>query len=251
MHIAGLGLHVIIAVLFAIHAMRTRQEMYWLFILFMFPLLGSIVYFVAVYLPNSRLERRAFRAVSAAANAFDPQRQVREARMAFDDAPTAQNRMRLAAILLDAGQTQAAAEHYEACLKGPFATDAEIRLGAATAFIESDRFAEALKYLDLLRQDRSDFRPETVSILRGRALAGLGRVDEARAEFESAVSRFGTFESTAEYTIFALSIGDEVTSSGLLKDLDRISAKWNAHSRELNAPVIRRLTAAQKLAARH
>ena len=56
---AGLGLHLIVAVICAIHAVRTGQPMYWLIILFMFPLLGSIVYIFAIYLPSSRLERNA------------------------------------------------------------------------------------------------------------------------------------------------------------------------------------------------
>ena len=36
MPFAGIGLHVILAVLCAIHAVRTRQNAYWLFILFAF-----------------------------------------------------------------------------------------------------------------------------------------------------------------------------------------------------------------------
>lgn len=43
MPFAGLGLHVILALICAVHAIRTRQNMYWLFILFGFPLLGSLV----------------------------------------------------------------------------------------------------------------------------------------------------------------------------------------------------------------
>ena len=48
MPFVGLGLHVLVALFFAIHAVRSGQNMYWLFILFVFPLLGSIVYFVVV-----------------------------------------------------------------------------------------------------------------------------------------------------------------------------------------------------------
>ena len=59
MHIAGIGLHVIIALFFAVHAVRSGQNNYWLFILFAFPLLGSVVYFFANLLPNSRLQRHA------------------------------------------------------------------------------------------------------------------------------------------------------------------------------------------------
>jgi hypothetical protein len=68
----GIGLHVLVAIFFAVHAIRSRQQMYWLMILFMFPLLGSIVYIVAIYLPSTRIERTAKRAVTAAAKAIDP-----------------------------------------------------------------------------------------------------------------------------------------------------------------------------------
>ena len=47
MPLIGLGLHFLIAIFFAIHAVRNRRQLYWLLILFSFPLLGSLAYFVA------------------------------------------------------------------------------------------------------------------------------------------------------------------------------------------------------------
>lgn len=61
----GLGLHVLLALLCGVHAVRTGRPLYWLVILFSFPLLGSLIYFLAVYLPESRLERHAVRSVAA------------------------------------------------------------------------------------------------------------------------------------------------------------------------------------------
>ena len=104
MPIVGIGLYFALAIFCAIHAVRHRQPLYWLFILFAFPLLGSLVYFLAIYLPNSRLQRNALKAVSAAARAIDPQREVREARTLYDETPTAQNRMRLASALQTSGK---------------------------------------------------------------------------------------------------------------------------------------------------
>ena len=37
MRIFGISLYVIIALFFAVHAVRTQQNMYWLLILFLFP----------------------------------------------------------------------------------------------------------------------------------------------------------------------------------------------------------------------
>jgi hypothetical protein len=111
MPFAGLGIvYLALAITCAIHAVRSGQPMYWLFVVFAFPLLGSVIYIFAVWLPRSRLERGAMKAVSAAVHAIDPTREVREARADFDDAPTAQNQMRLAAALLEARWTAHARE---------------------------------------------------------------------------------------------------------------------------------------------
>jgi len=129
----GIGLHVIVAVCFAVHAMRTRQNMYWLLILFAFPMLGSVVYFFAIYLPSLRQSRGARMATRAVTQLVDPNRAVREARSDFDRAPTVEHRMRLGASLLAAGKAGEALEHYQAAAHGPFATDPALLLGLARA----------------------------------------------------------------------------------------------------------------------
>lgn len=70
----GLGLHGLVALFFAVHALRSGQQTCWLSIPFSFPLLGSIVYVLTIYLPDSRMERGARRAVRGAAMVLDPTR---------------------------------------------------------------------------------------------------------------------------------------------------------------------------------
>jgi hypothetical protein len=242
------GLYFALSIFCAVHVVRTGQPMYWLMILFLFPLLGSVVYLLAVYLPASRLQRGARRAMAAAAKALDPQREVRAARAAFEETPTAQNQMHLAAALLEAGDAPAAVQAFEACLQGPFGKDPEIRFGAARAHVECERYAEALALLDALRRDHPDHRAEPVALLTARALAGTGRHAEARACFAAAEERFGTYEAKAEYAIWAYAVGDRVTSARLQAETDRISGRWNALARDLNAPAMRRLRAAREVA---
>jgi hypothetical protein len=250
MPIAGLGLHIIIAALCAIHVVRTHQPLYWLIILFSFPLLGSLVYFVVIYLPNSRLQRGARRAVAAAARVLDPERELREARMAFEDTPTAQTQMRLAAALLEAGAAAEAAGMYERCLTGPFADDLDIRFGAARACVACQRYPEAIGHLEAIRASNPNFRPDAITLLLARSYAGTSRNADARREFEAAVARFGTFEARAEYAIWALATGDAATARRLQTEMDQVTKRWNAHTRELNEPTMQRLRAAQDLAKR-
>jgi hypothetical protein len=246
--IGGLGLHVLIALFFAVHAVRSGQQLYWLLILFLFPLLGSIVYFLVIYLPDSRLERGARKAVAAASRTLDPTKELREAKAAFDYTPTAQNQMRLAAAQLEAGMSADAAKNYEACLKGPFAEDLEIRLGAARAYLASGRGAEAIAHLEFIRQTNPAFRAEQVSLAFAQSLAAAGRDRDAKTEFESAVKRFGSFEAQAEYAIWAIHAGEREVATRLQADLRRTMERWNRHTRELHKPLVRRLNAAYDLA---
>ncbi|MFZ6689399.1 hypothetical protein ACO0K0_16770 [Undibacterium sp. SXout11W] len=244
MYFFGIGIHVFIAVFFAIHVVRSGQNMYWLVILFMFPLLGSLVYGVAIYLPSTRIQHGAKKVMSAAGKILDPNRELREAHAAFDYTPTAQNQMRLAAALLAADQAEDAAKNYETCLQGPFASDPAIRLGAARANFACQRYEACISHLRILKESAPNNASEVVSVLMAKALAGAERTDEARAEFEFALQKFGNFDTRAEYAIWAMTLGDKETALKLKIDLDQTISRWNRHNRELNATMLARLTRA-------
>lgn len=241
MPFVGLGLHVLVALFFAVHAIRNRREMYWLIILFSFPLLGSIVYFLMVYLPSSRLEHGVRKTASAVATVLDPGRELREAQRAYDLTPTAQNQMRLAAALLEAGQTDRAVEAYESCLKGPFANDPEIRFGAARARLAHAEPEAAVHLLEAIQSSHPDHRAEQVALLLGQAYAAAGRQAEAGQQLANTVARFGSMEARVEYAIWAAKHGDRALASQLKQEIDRHTAHWNKQTWAFNRDLMRRL----------
>jgi hypothetical protein len=208
------------------------------------------VYVLAVYLPSSRVPHGAARAMSGAARLLDPGRDVREAREAFDVSPSAQNQMRLAQATLDSGDPAEAARLFEGALQGPFANDPDLRFGAASAFLECDRFEAALPHLQALHTERPAFRADQVMLLLARAHAGLNQDVEARQCFEAAVSRFGSFEANAEYAIWALARADAATAERLERDIQAQVRLWTPAARQLNQRVLQRLKAAQDRARR-
>lgn len=239
----GIGLHVIVAIFFAIHAVRRGREMYWLLILFMFPMLGSVVYFFAVYLPETRIQQNVGKVASAAMQTLDPGKALREAQKAYELTPTAQNRMQLAQCLLDADQPGPAAEHYEACLKGPFATDPEIRLGAARARLANNQAGAAQDLLLQIRDQNPQFRPEAVTLALAQTYAVLGQHAQAQQLFTQAVQRFGSFEAHAEYAIWAVDSGQTEVAQQQYAELQAIMQHWsgNRHAKALNRTLLRRL----------
>ncbi|MDC8758925.1 hypothetical protein [Janthinobacterium fluminis] len=244
MPIFGIGLHVLIALFFAVHAIRHGQQLFWLIVLFSFPLLGSVVYFFAIYLPNSRLEHGARKVAVAAAKSLDPGRALREARAAFDYTPTAQNQMRLASALLDSGAGVEAADTYEACLRGAFASDLEIRFGAARANLACGRARQAIEHLESIQRSDANFRAEPVALLLAQSYAAAGRRQEARDAFEAALARFGSFECQAEYAIWAAGAGEKELAERHRQELQRTVERWSRHTRGINADLLRRVNAA-------
>lgn len=249
MAILGIA-HILIALFFAVHAIRSGQQLYWVVILFMFPALGSVVYFFAIYLPNSKLDHGARKVVKAAARSLDPGRDLREARQAYEFTPTAQNQMRLASALLADGKADEAATTYEACLNGPFSGDLEIRFGAAQATLASGRAAASVAHLQTIRSKDQNFRAEQVLLLLAQALGAAGRQDEARAAFEEVLSRHNSFTVQAEYAIWAAGVGDADRARQLYAELQRTMDRWASHTRDLNQPLIRRLNAAMSSISR-
>ena len=240
----GLGLHVLVALFFAVHAVRHGQPLYWLIILFSFPGLGSVVYFFAIYMPSSRIQHNVNKTVATAARLLDPGRELREAQTAFDLTPTAQNQLRLAAALLEAGSANEAATHYEACLKGPFASDPQIRLGAARARLECNHPDTAIELLEAIRASDAKAYPEQVSLLLAKAYTRCGRTADAQTELASAVSQFGTVDVRAEYAIWALDNGDHATAKQQYQEIANTVRYWSKHTRKMNRPLLDRLETA-------
>lgn len=245
MEIFGIGLHVIVALFFAVHAVRQGHGLYWLFILFSFPLLGSVVYFFVVVVPSSRLDRSAQRAGRVLQNRLDPGRVVRDARRACELTPTAHNQMRLAAALLDAGQAAQAVEQYDACLQGPHARDAELRFGAANARLTNGDGAGAIALLDALMAEQPGFRPEQTGLLLGRAYAAAGRQADAGAQLEATAGRFGSLTARVDLAVWALDNGRDALAAPQLEEIERTRRHMPANARKLNWALFKRLDAAR------
>lgn len=244
MPFVGLGLHLLIALFFAVHAIRSGRQMYWVVILFSFPLLGSLVYFFAEYLPSSTLERGVKKASTKAIQLIDPSKELREARQAFDLTPTIQNRMRLAAALNNAGAYAEAEKEFDACLEGPFANDPEVCFGAAKAKLHIEASQQSIPLLENLREKKPEFRPEQVSLLLAQSYAADQDSQSAQKEFAYAYQTFGSAEVRGEYALWAANTGDLITAERLKIELDKDWARWNKHSRNVHSDLFKRLNAA-------
>ncbi|WP_423197813.1 MULTISPECIES: tetratricopeptide repeat protein [unclassified Cupriavidus] len=243
----GIGLHVIVAIFFAVHAVRTHQNMYWLLLLFIFPGLGSIVYFFAIYLPSLRQTRGARAAGRAIKQIVDPGRAVREAREAFDRAPTVDHRMRLGAALLDAGQAPEALQHYEAAASGPFASDPALLQGLAQAQVANGQHAAARTTIEKLYAAHPPAREQAdPTLLYAQALAATG-AEGTRTAFERALTYASDAAARclfADWLTRQPDPADRERARSLYADIVHDARHWPRHAREHNREWLQRAQAA-------
>ncbi|MEJ7807106.1 MAG: hypothetical protein WKG03_14435 [Telluria sp.] len=247
MPILGLGVHFLIALYFAVHAVRTGRELYWLILLFSFPLLGSLVYFCAIFLPQSRLERTLGKAGKAVVEKLNPGRALREAQQAFDLTPTAHNQTCLAKAMLEAGMNAQAVEQFDACLRGPFANDPDIVFDAARARLANGQPDAAIAALLGLQKSSPSFRTEQVAVLLARCYAAADMHTEAGLAFAGVVERFSGIEARVEYALWALSRRDASVAQAQLRELEHSRKHMNKYTLSLHQEMFKRLDAAVKL----
>ena len=244
MSILGL-LDIAIAIFFAVHAVRTGRQIYWIMILILAPFLGSLVYFFAEYLPDLRRSSVARQSARVVKSIVDPHRELREARLAFERTPTVDNRSRLAEALLARGDYGEAVDEFQSCASGPYAKDVKFRRGLARAQLLAGRHAAAAATLEALLADSPRDAGGDAALWLAQALT---QVDQARAlaAFDQAMRVHDTTETQAAYGLFLASLGRDAQARPLLEGVLHNARVGTPSSRELNRESIAQARAALK-----
>jgi hypothetical protein len=227
-----LGFSMLFSVVLCVHAVRSNQNMYWVWIILFLQPLGGVVYLIAIVLPQLFGGTRAKRLGMAAREALDPTREYRQAKQAVDETPTVHNRMRLAAAAAGLGRWAEAEQLYADAAHGIHADDPALLLGRATALVELGRNEEALELLKQLGEEEARARSPSVSLTLGRALEGLGRYSEADTAYQWAVGRLPGLEALARYSAFQARTGRKDEATQTLAEIDRRIAKANPQFRK-------------------
>ncbi|WP_454761503.1 tetratricopeptide repeat protein [Caulobacter segnis] len=227
-----LGLSMLFSIALCVHAVRTGQQMYWLWIILAFQPVGGVVYLVAVLGPQFWGGKTARNVGAAARKALDPQREYREAAQAVDDAPTVANRVRMAVAATELGKHAEAEKLYADSLTGMYADDAQLLLGRANALIELNRPNDALPLLEKLGEQPNAGRTPHTMLALGRVYHALGREEQAETALTWAADHYPGFEGIARYTVFLARMGRKDEAREKLAEIDKRLSKTHSHFRK-------------------
>ncbi|QOZ27022.1 MULTISPECIES: tetratricopeptide repeat protein [Bradyrhizobium] len=189
------------------HAARTGRLQPWAFIILMVPLIGGLAYIVVELIPEWWGGPGAAQARKRVANRLDPEKRYRELSDKLATSDTIANRAALAQECHNVGRYEEAEGHYDHIMKLPQGDDPAYALAKAQAQFARKQPADALATLDALRERWPDFESADGHLLYARALAEIGRVDEALQEYQEVTQYFPGAEARVRYGLLLQLVG--------------------------------------------
>lgn len=182
-----------------IHAYRSGQERYWIFVILCFPVLGCVVYFVMVMLPETGADRHGRTLMIRLLDKFNPNRHLRTLTEELAIAETNQNHYLLANELARLGRYHEALPHYREALSGIFTHEAAMMLNRAKSEFATQDFVACQQTLEDLIRFNPDFQSSEGHLLFARTLAAQEKYDAAEEEFRVLVDYFPGPEARIRY----------------------------------------------------
>ncbi len=214
-------LHLLIAIGFAVHAMKSGRPQYWLYILIFVPLVGSIAYVLFELLPEFAHTRRARQVAGGITDIIDPDREWRRRREEAARTNSVDTKRALAEECERKGMWQEAITLYKAAADGVFADDPAVLLGLARSQIGAGDAGAAEDTLNRLRAAHPDLDHQEAHLLYARAVEAQGRLNEAEEEYAAVSRYYAGLEARTRYALLLLRRGEPAKARALFEDVAR------------------------------
>lgn len=219
-----------LAVVGLVHAIMTRQPIFWMFLLAfgalfgsLFGLIGSVLYTFLVFFPWLRGRGRvAGQAVARGVEAIKPlDTRIREAQARVEESDTLAHRADLAALQARAGRPDEAQATLAPLLEGIYADDPVVLLTSAELELarRNPAAAEALLERVDLRTSAAT-RTRTLTLL-AQAQEAQGKMEDADASYREAMTAATTEEPRARYAALLLEQGRRDEAAALLEAMEK------------------------------
>ncbi|MGO9485158.1 MAG: tetratricopeptide repeat protein [Rhodomicrobium sp.] len=217
------GLHLLIAIGLAVHAMKTGRNTYWMYILVFVPVVGAIAYVMFELVPELAGTRRAREVQANIGTILDPDREWRERVHKAELVDSVDAKRALAEECMRKGRWDDAIALFQAAAQGIFADDPSILAGLAEAQLGAGNAAGALSTLDRLREAHPQAKNQEAHLLYALALEAAGRIGEALSEYEAVSRYFAGFEARVRWGLLLLKEGQPTRAMQLFNEVVRAS----------------------------
>lgn len=209
-----ISLSAVVQVCLIYHVYRTGRPLWWAFVILSIPVVGSLLYYALELLPATGGRAGNVRVEEA------PAAHLLEKKLAaLALCPSVANKLAAADEYVKLGQYRQAVDLYESALSGPHANDPTLMLGLARAQVNDGRYTPAQTTLARLADTDPRYRRDEATLLRARIHEGLGRSEEALAEYEEIALVWVGLEARFRYALLLERLGFVRQASVAFHDL--------------------------------
>jgi len=176
-------LSVIFQVLFVLHVLKTGRNTYWIALLIMLPLVGSICYFIIEILPGLRSGNAGNKLNTGASTPLNPNKNIKNATRNYSIVGTVDNARKLAEQHIEKSQYTEAEQLCRQWLSGLYEYDPTLLNLLATSQFRLNKFADCKKTLDTLIRKNPDYRNPDTHLLYARSLVEMNEIKAAIDEY--------------------------------------------------------------------
>lgn len=191
----------IIQVALIVHAIKTQREYYWIFIILIFPFLGSGAYFFVEVLPEIRRSKISRQTSKKILTAIDPQRDLKQRARQLAMSNNTQNKIELARECNQHGIYDEAIQLYRESLKGIYENDPNIMLELAQTLFHNKDFQDCKTMLDQLIEHNPEFKSQEGHLLYARTLEALSDNEAALHEYQVLSEYYSGYEARCRYAL--------------------------------------------------
>ena len=204
---------------FAFHALKTGRGTRWIMIIFMAPVIGSLLYYFLEVFPNSREERKLRKRVHDIAKALNPDAELKRRAAEAEMNASVDNRAALADECLEKGMFDDAIRLYDGCLDGPYRDDPRLLFCLARARFYNGEFLQAREVLARICAVHAKFQPAEVRLLHARVLEAMGESAQALREYEALRDLYVGFEARYRHAVLLKSLGRSADAATLFGEI--------------------------------
>lgn len=228
-----LGLfYITLAILCIVHAVQTGQDKFWIYVILIFPFLGSIAYMAAVFIPMAISSHGTQKSVRSLRDKLNPQRYLEAAEQQLNLARTPENLFLFGEALVEQGRFEDADVILrELSQNQAYAEYPKFLLLHAKTHIWLKRYAQALELLERHQEHSVSAVQSPALVLLSYAHEGLKEFDKAEAVYVNALDNTGGEELRYHYGEYLLRRGRPGEARNVFQQVLTRSAQMSRHYR--------------------
>jgi hypothetical protein len=202
---AALGL--CLQIYFAVHAVRTGRDRYWLYIIIFFPGIGCLIYFFAEFVPSLQQSYPIQRLKADLGQSLNPGKRLRFLQTQVERTPSIKNKKALAEACVNHGMFDQAIELYADCMQGAYKEDRHLLEGLSCAYFFKGDHRKAKEHLSQLTTGDPTHNSDHFRLLLARSHEALGDLPAARAGYGQTLKTFSGEEARCRYAMLLKQTG--------------------------------------------